>query len=131
MKWLLKTEPEQYSWSDLTNENEAIWDGVKAPAAIKNIKQMKPGDLTFIYHTGKERAIIGIAEIRSSPFNNPDNQELVFKITAVKKLPQVVTLKHIKESGMFPNWDLVRLPRLSVLPVSPEQWETVLDWSRC
>jgi predicted RNA-binding protein with PUA-like domain len=131
MKWLLKTEPDDYSWENLIKENNAVWDGVKAPAAIKNIKQMKPGDLALIYHTGKERAIIGIAEIGSYPINDPDdNNKLIFKINAIEKLPKAVTLKQIKESGMFADWDLVRLPRLSVMPVTPEQWETVLNWSK-
>lgn len=130
MKWLLKTEPNEYSWEDLINEQEAVWDGVRAPAAINNIRQMKPGDRAFIYHTGKERAIIGIAEIMSSPYTNPDTHELIFKITGVEKLSHAVTLKQIKESGMFADWDLVRLPRLSIMPVSPDQWAAVLDWSR-
>ncbi|KUG03454.1 hypothetical protein ASZ90_019156 [hydrocarbon metagenome] len=127
--WLLKTEPNEYSWDNLTQETEAIWDGVRAPAAIKNIKQMKPGDLAFIYHTGKERNIIGIAEITSLPYLNPDNNELVFKLIALEKLPKAVTLKQIKESGMFVDWDLVRLPRLSVVPVDTKQWECILKWS--
>ena len=124
--WLLKTEPNDYSWADLCQEKEAVWDGVKAPAAIKNIKEMKPGDLAFIYHTGKERAIIGIAKIVSSPYLNPETNELVFKLAPVEKLPKDVTLKQIKESGMFADWDLVRLPRLSVMPVTHQQWFYIL-----
>lgn len=128
--WLLKTEPNDYSWTDLCREKEAIWDGVKAPAAIKNIKEMKPGDLAFIYHTGKERAIIGIAKIVSSPYLNPETNELVFKLTPVEKLPKDVTLKQIKESGLFADWDLVRLPRLSVMPVNQKQWENIIKWPK-
>lgn len=128
--WLLKTEPNDYSWTDLCREKEAIWDGVKAPAAIKNIKEMKPGDLAFIYHTGKERAIIGIAKIVSSPYLNPETNELVFKLAPVEKLPKDVTLKQIKESGMFADWDLVRLPRLSVMPVNQNQWESIIKWPK-
>ena len=127
--WLLKTEPDEYSWDDLSREKETVWDGVRAPAAIKNIKQMKPGDMAFIYHTGKERNIIGIAEITSLPYLNPDNNELVFKLVPLEKLPKTVTLKQIKESRMFVDWDLVRLPRLSVVPVNPKQWECILKWS--
>lgn len=130
MYWLLKTEPNDYSWTDLCREKEAIWDGVKAPAAIKNIKEMKPGDLAFIYHTGKERAIIGIAKIVSSPYLNPETNELVFKLAPVEKLPKDVTLKQIKESGMFADWDLVRLPRLSVMPVNQKQWENIIKWPK-
>lgn len=128
--WLLKTEPNDYSWTDLCREKEAVWDGVKAPAAIKNIKEMKPGDLAFIYHTGKERTIIGIAKIVSSPYLNPETNELVFKLAPVEKLPKDVTLKQIKESGMFADWDLVRLPRLSVMPVNQKQWENIIKWPK-
>lgn len=126
--WLLKTEPDDYSWNDLLQEKEAVWDGVKAPAAIKNIKQMKVGDLVFIYHTGKGRRIVGIAEVTSLPYLNPDNGGLEFKIKPVKELLEKVTLKQIKESGFFQDWDLVRLPRLSVMPVNKQQWDLIIDW---
>jgi predicted RNA-binding protein with PUA-like domain len=127
--WLLKTEPNEYSWSDLTEAKDAAWDGVKAPAAINNIKQMQPGDLAFIYHTGSERSIVGIAKITSMPYLNPLNHGWEFKLAPVEQLTQAITLKQIKESGRFPDWELVRLPRLSVVPVNPEQWNTILHWS--
>lgn len=127
--WLLKTEPEDYSWNDLIQEKEAVWDGVKAPAAIKNMKLMKPGDLAFIYHTGKERRIVGIAEVSTFPYINPDNGGVEFKIKPVKELTAAVTLKRIKESGLFQDWDLVRLPRLSVMPVSKQQWDLIIHWA--
>jgi predicted RNA-binding protein with PUA-like domain len=128
--WLLKTEPDDYSWTDLVNEEEAVWDGVKAPSAMKNIKQMNAGDLAFIYHTGKERAIIGIARVNNPPYLDSESHEWRFTVSAVNKLPVPVTLKQIKESHRFPDWDLVRLPRLSVVPVSQEQWETIMEWSQ-
>lgn len=128
--WLLKTEPEEYSWTSLTQEQDPVWDGVKAPAAIRNIKEMKPGDLAFIYHTGKERAIVGIARITSLPALNPLTREWIFHLNAVESLPQAVSLKQIKRSGMFPHWDLVRLPRLSVVPVTSQQWVQIINWSK-
>ncbi|NLB89381.1 MAG: EVE domain-containing protein, partial [Syntrophomonadaceae bacterium] len=115
--WLLKTEPDEYSWDDLVSEKETIWDGVKAPLAIKNIKEMKLEDLAFIYHTGKERAVIGIAKITSHPYYE-QYKEWRFRVMPLKKLPYPVTLKKIKEEGRFPDWDLVKLPRLSVIPVN-------------
>lgn len=125
--WLLKTEPDDYSWDDLVLDREAIWDGVKAPLAIKNIKDMQLGDLAFIYHTGKERAVVGIAEITSHPYYDEEYKEWRFKLRPVKKLPNTVTLKQIKEEGRFSEWDLVKLPRLSVVPVDSLQWEYIID----
>ncbi len=129
--WLLKTEPDEYAWEDLMKEGETVWDGVRAPAAQRNISRMKAGDLVFIYHTGRERAIRGIGEVTSSPYAEPgkDGNEQVFKVAARRPLSRSVTLKEIKERGLFSDWELVRLPRLSVMPVSDVQWETILQWS--
>ncbi|NMC27690.1 MAG: EVE domain-containing protein [Syntrophomonadaceae bacterium] len=127
--WLLKTEPADFSWEDLYREKEAVWDGVKAPAALKNMRQMKPGDRVLIYHTGHERRMVGIAEITTYPYAIPPNNEWVFKILAKETLPQAVTLAQIKASGMFADWDLVRLPRLSVVPVSDAQWDLIMKWA--
>jgi len=126
MRWLLKTEPEEYSWSDLAQETEAVWDGIKAASAIKNLKLMQPGDQVFIYHSGQERRIVGIAEVTSFPYSDPANAAVI-KIAAREELPQAVTLKRIKESGLHADWELVRLPRLSVVPVSGSQWEWVIE----
>lgn len=127
--WLLKTEPEDYAWADLVKEKEAVWDGVKAPAAIRNIQQIKPGDKVFIYHTGKEKAVIGVAKVSQGPAVIPETGAYIFSIIADAELPRPVTLREIKASGLYPDWDLVRLPRLSVVPVSSQQWRTILDWS--
>ena len=131
-KWLLKTEPEEYSWNDLVQEKKSVWDGVKAPAALKNISRMKPNDLAFIYHTGRERAIVGIARVTGMPYQDPletDHRRLVFELAAHENLNRPVTLQQIKTSGLFPDWGLVRLPRLSVVPVSENQWVKVLEWA--
>ncbi|HCF51220.1 MAG TPA: EVE domain-containing protein [Syntrophomonas sp.] len=126
--WLLKTEPDEYSWSDLIREKEAVWDGVKAPQALANIKKMLPGDLAFIYHTGRERAIVGTAEIVSSSYMDANTKGLVFKVAPVKELARKVMLAEVKASRRFDNWDLIRLPRLSVVPVTPEQWGQIVNW---
>jgi predicted RNA-binding protein with PUA-like domain len=123
--WLLKTEPQEYAWEDLVKEKETIWDGVRAPAARRHISRMSPGDIVFIYHTGKERAIRGIGEITCS-----GKGEQVFKVAARRALPRPVTLKQIKESGLFPDWELLRLPRLSVVPVNAAQREKILEWGQ-
>lgn len=130
--WLLKTEPEEYSWADLKRDGAADWDGVRAPAARRNLSQMKPGDLAFIYHTGRERAVVGVAEVTSGPYPDPGDPAgrlMLVDLAPRQELPRPVTLKEIKESGRFPDWDLVRLPRLSVVPVNREQWEAVMKWS--
>ncbi|NLN86210.1 MAG: EVE domain-containing protein [Syntrophomonadaceae bacterium] len=128
--WLLKTEPGEYSWADLVQEKATVWDGVKAGAAVKNIKRMQPGDQAFIYHTGKERRIVGIAEISSLPYWDSAHREWRIKVSAREELPATVSLKMIKASGQFEDWELVRLPRLSVVPVNQTQWKYVLEESR-
>lgn len=127
--WLLKTEPGDYSWNDLSRESDTVWDGVRSGAAVKNLGRMRPGDQTFIYHTGRERRIMGIAVITSLACLDPLSKETLIKLSAGEELPTPVTLKAIKESGLFADWDLVRLPRLSVLPVSRAQWDYVLERS--
>ncbi len=133
-RWLLKTEAAEYAWEDLVREGETVWDGVRAPAALRQIRRMQRGDAVFIYHTGSERAIRGIGEITAAPYTLPGEAggpaTLVFRVAARRPLARPVTLKEIKESGLFPDWELVRLPRLSVLPVSDAQWQKILEWSR-
>ncbi|WP_028307210.1 EVE domain-containing protein [Desulfitibacter alkalitolerans] len=139
--WLLKTEPEDYSWDDLVKDNKAQWDGVKGYQALKNIAKMQKGDRAFIYHTGKERSIIGTAEIVSEHFPDPkenDNKLLVFYVAPISKLNKPVTLEKIKklaaqaeggEVSPWQNWELIRQPRLSIIPVSHEQWTKVIELS--
>ena len=131
-RWLLKSEPGEYSWEDLKNKKKDIWDGVKNPGALKNIRMMQPGDKAFFYHTGSEKRIVGIMKVVSEPYPDPgagDPKIVAVDVATERKLPLPVTLKEIKESGLFPDWELVRQPRLSVLPVSNKQWDTVIKWS--
>jgi predicted RNA-binding protein with PUA-like domain len=126
--WLLKTEPEDYSFADLTKAGEDIWDGVRNAQAQKNLRAMKPGDLAFIYHTGKVKAIIGIAEITTSAIPDPgDNNYVAVKVRAKEGLPRAISLKETKALPQFAEWELVRLPRLSVMPVPPEIWQHILS----
>lgn len=128
--WLLKSEPQEYSYIDLEQAGCGIWDGVKNPLALKYLRTMKLGDEVLIYHTGKERQVVGIAEIMSLPYPDPtlnDPRFMVVDIRAVRSLPQPVTLTQIKQDHHFTDFDLVRLPRLSVVPVSAEYWQRILQ----
>ncbi|MBV6623107.1 MAG: EVE domain-containing protein [Rivularia sp. (in: Bacteria)] len=130
MNWLLKTEPNEYSYTDLETENTTVWDGVKNALALKNMRTMLPGEQAFIYHTGKERRIIGIAKIASIAYPDPklnDLKRLVVDLRAELKLPEPVTLKQIKQDEKFIGFDLLRLPRLSIVPVSSQYWQHLLE----
>lgn len=128
--WLLKSEPEDYSYADLVRDGRGRWDGVRNPRALKNIRQMKPGDLAFFYHTGKERAIIGIAEVMTLPFPDPDADDpklVVVDVAPREQLTKPVTLAEVKSWPEFADWELVRQPRLSVMPVPEAAWHRILQ----
>ncbi len=123
--WLLKTEPSTYSWDDLEREKTAVWDGVSNPVALKNIAAMKPGDDALIYHTGGEKAVVGLARVTKAAYPDPkakDPKLLVVEITPVRRLPRPVTLQEIKAQPAFGQSPLVRQGRLSVVPLSDEQF---------
>lgn len=133
MYWLLKTEPETYSYADLVTRGKDMWEGVRNFQAAKFLKSMQPGDLAFIYHSGKQRAIVGIAEICSHPYPDPtasDTRWVTVDIRPKEELARPVTLKEIKSEPTFANWELVRLSRLSVMPVPPRVWTSILELSR-
>ena len=128
--WLLKTEPEEYSYSDLEREGTTVWNGVKNALALKHLRTMSSGDLAFIYHTGKERQIIGLAEVVSQPYPDPalnDAKRVVVDVRVIERIPQPLTLKKIKQSDISRDFDLLRLPRLSVLPVPESYWNLMLE----
>ncbi len=124
--WLLKTEPGDYSFEDLAAAERDVWDGVRNPVAIRNIRRMQPGDPVFIYHTADERAVVGIAEVVTAPYNDESGFPVV-DVAARRRLPHPVRLRAIKADGRFIDWELVRQPRLSVMPVPPAFWEAVLE----
>ncbi len=131
-RWLLKTEPGEYSIKDLEKDAVTVWDGVKAPAALKNMRSMKTGDEVLIYHTGKEKAVVGMGSVVTDPYPDPeqdDERYVVVKIAFGKTLQRPVSLAVIKKSKLFPDWELVNQPRLSVVPVSVEQWDKIIEWS--
>lgn len=127
--WLLKSEPQDYSYADLERDGCSVWNGVKNPLALKYLRTMQLADQALIYHTGKERQIVGIAEIVTQPYPDPtlnDPQRVVVDVRCVRSLPQPITLKQIKQDDRFSAFDLIRLPRLSVVPVSAEHWHQLL-----
>ena len=128
-KWLLKSDPDHYSFFDLQRDGKTVWDGISNNLALKHLRNMRRGDGVIIYHTGKERAVVGLAEAAIDPYPDPcqkDPKLAVIDLQAKEKLNRPVTLEEIKKSAALQNFDLVRLPRLSVMPVSEAQWAAVL-----
>ena len=126
--WLLKTEPGDYSWAQLEKAGRARWDGVRNPAAIRNLAAMKAGDRVFVYHTGDERAVVGVAEVVKPAYPDPkypDGKLMVVDIEARGKLGRPVTLAEIKALGEFKDSPLVRMGRLSVVPLTAAQWKAI------
>ncbi|HVT87477.1 MAG TPA: EVE domain-containing protein [Tepidisphaeraceae bacterium] len=126
--WLLKTEPSTYGWDDLARDRKATWDGVANPVALKHIASMKKGDLALIYHTGDEKAVVGIAQVTSDSYPDPkadDKRMVVVDLKPQKKLAKPVTLATIKADPAFAGWELVRIGRLSVMPVPPDMWKRI------
>jgi len=130
--WLLKSEPSSYSFADLVREQCTTWEGVSNPVALNNLRAMRNGDQAFIYHTGAEKAIVGIARIVSNPYPDPklqDPKRAVVDVAPVRALKSPVTLASVKGDNRFAGFALVRQPRLSVMPVTPEQWSALLEMS--
>jgi len=130
--WLLKSEPNVYSYADLERDGKTIWDGVNNNLALKHIRTMVEGDLALIYHTGDERRAMGIAEVVSPPYIDPklnDPKRAVMDVKPVRPLLYPVTLAQIKQDPNFAGFDLIRISRLSVVPVSEEHWQRILNLS--
>jgi len=130
--WLFKVEPDQYNFADLERDRTTLWDGVKNNLARQNLRKVRRGDRVLYYHTGKERAIVGEMRVVSDPEPGPagDPQAVVLRVEVVRRLRSPVPLERIKADPVLADWDLVRLPRLSVLAVSREQWHRVEELSR-
>ena len=131
--WLLKTEPDSYAWDDLVRDKRTVWDGVTNALALKHIRSMKKGDTALVYHTGGERAAVGIAEVASDPYSDPkeaDDRIVVVDLKAKHKLPRAVSLDEIKADKTFAGWDLLRIGRLSVVPVPEPMWDRVMELAK-
>jgi len=132
-KWLLKSEPTVYSYSDLEKDKKTCWDGVASPGGLFQIKQVKKGDLAFIYHTGDEKQVVGIAEIASNPYVDPkaDNPKIVvFDIKPKQKLKNPVKLVQVKADKRFKVSRLVNEGRLSVQPMPENLWNAIIEMSK-
>ena len=129
--WLLKTEPEAYSWDDLQKRGAKgdAWTGVRNFTARENLTSMKKGDRAFFYHTGEEKQIVGIAEVVREHYPDPTAGKgepwVVVDVRAVEPVPKPVTLAAIKADARFKDMALVKYSRLSVQPVTAEQWKMV------
>jgi predicted RNA-binding protein with PUA-like domain len=128
MNWLFKEEPSNYSFDAFVADKKTTWSGVKNPVAQRNLRSVKKGDRVFYYHTGDEKQIVGIAKALGNAYPDPADQAgkaHVVDIGPVKKLARPVTLKEIKADPFFKDFDLVRISRLSVMPVSDAQWARI------
>jgi predicted RNA-binding protein with PUA-like domain len=133
LHWLFKSEPDCYSFDDLETDRVTLWDGITNALARKHLREIKPGDKIWFYHTGNERAIVGVMEAVSGPKPDPnddDPKSVVIAVKPLRKLKHPVTLERIKDDAHLANWDLVRLSRLWVVPVSPEQWRRVEELAK-
>jgi predicted RNA-binding protein with PUA-like domain len=131
--WLMKSEPDAYSWDDLVAEGEGTWDGVRNHRAANNLRAMQPGDEAFFYHSNIGKEIVGVARISQGGLTDPSDPEgkwAAVKVTPVKKLARPVTLKEIKADPTLAEMELVKLSRLSVAAVTPEEWKYILSLAR-
>ena len=125
--FLAKTDPETYSINDLERDGKTVWDGVRNPQALRAIREMRPGDRVFIYHSMAEAAIMGMARVASASRPDPKDAKLaVADFEFLKRLDPPVTLREIKESRLFEDWSLVRQGRLSTMPAPP----AFVEWMR-
>ncbi len=128
MNWLVKEEPENYSFSTFTADKTTVWAGVRNPVAQRHLRTMKKGDRVFFYHTGKEKAIVGTATVSAAAYPDPKDKAgslVVVELAAGKALTRPVTLAEIKADKRFADMPLVRIPRLSVQPITDEQWDQI------
>jgi predicted RNA-binding protein with PUA-like domain len=127
--WILKTDADVYSYDDLERERRATWDGVTNALALRHIRSMAAGDEAFIYHSNVGKDLVGLARITSAPYPDPklkDAKIVVVDLEAVRRLPSPVPLSRIKADPAFADLGLVRMSRLSVIPVPEQQWKKLL-----
>jgi len=128
MNWLVKEEPTHYGFDALVEDGKAVWSGVRNALAQKHLRAVKKGDRILYYHTGDERAVVGIAKAVSDPYPDPEDaagKRVAVDIAPVRRLPRPVTLAEIKADPAFKDFPLVRIARLSVMPVTDAQWARI------
>ena len=131
--WLFKEEPTSYRYADLERDGSAVWGGVTNALARQNLRKIAVGDRVFFYATGKEKAIVGEMRVTVGPKPDPSSDDpkgVAVEVEPVRALARPIPLSEIKADDDLAGWDLVRLPRLSVVPVTPEQWRRVEELSR-
>lgn len=128
-RWLVKTEPGEYSVEDLEREGVTIWDGVRNPLALKHMRAMRTGDEVLIYHTGRERSIVGVGTVNREAYANPADGGDAVDIAFNRRLAAPVRLAFLREQAELSAWELLRLPRLSVMPVPDDVYVQILDWA--
>jgi predicted RNA-binding protein with PUA-like domain len=130
MNWLFKEEPANYAFDALVKDKQTTWSGVKNPVAQKHLRAVRKGDRILYYHTGDEKAVVGIAKALGDAYPDPADQtgrQSVVDVGPVRKLPRPVTLKEIKADHAFKDFALVRISRLSVMPVSDAEWSRIVE----
>jgi predicted RNA-binding protein with PUA-like domain len=126
--WLIKSEPESYGWADLVRDGGTEWDGVRNNAARLHLKAMKPGDEAFLYHSMSDKAVVGIVRISRAAAPDPKDGDWVsVRVEPVRPLARAVTLAEIKADPRLAKMELIRQSRLSVAPVRPDEWRTILE----
>ena len=132
-QWLVKEEPDHYGFDQLEKDRNTVWAGVRNPLAQKHLRGIKRGDRIFYYHTGKEKAVVATAKAASDAYPDPSDSSgklSVVDIVPEKKLPRPVTLAEIKSDKAFASFPLVRMSRLSVMPVTDAEWARIEKLSR-
>ena len=127
--WIFKTDPAQYSFQNLLHDRKITWKQVHNTLALKELRNIKLGDIIIIYHDGDEQQLVGTAEAVSNPYQNPDSEDprfLVVDIKAIKKLTKAVPLWEIKSNSMLKDIDLVNIPELNVDSIDFEMWEEIM-----
>ena len=132
-RFLVKTEPSTYAWSDLVRDGGTVWDGVRNPEARNNLAAMAKGDLALVYHSGEEKAVVGIAKVTRAAFPDPkadDPKWLAIELAAVKPLPRAVTLAEIKSEARLAKIPLVTRGRLSVMALDPKAFDAIVSLAK-
>jgi predicted RNA-binding protein with PUA-like domain len=133
MNWLFKEEPTSYSFEQFSKDGSTVWAGVKNPLARKHLRSVKKGDRIFYYHTGNQKAVVGVAKATSDAYPDPKDKTgkgVVVDVAPGRSLERPVTLAEIKASKAFASFPLTRLPRLSVMPVTDAEWKEIERMSR-
>ena len=130
MNWLFKEEPTHYGYDELVKDKKTTWSGVKNPLAQKHLRSVKKDDRIFYYHTGDEKSVVGIVKALGNAYPDPSDKtgkHSVVDVAPVKKLPRAVTLAEIKADSAFKDFPLVRISRLSVMPVTDAEWTRIVE----